>query len=158
MKPFLPRSIWFFAAVTKRNNEGVMFGNNPLPGPALQGSTPSRVKNGSPCPRPECIPWPENEPAACMTHDLHRKRPLTLYNDRSTPKPAWDHSMTYNPSLLSRKIEIDNKTLYWFRCLHSGWLLKAARVHVGFLTTVTTVAAAYICIMTSIWYPTRVLH
>lgn len=96
----------------KTNNEGVMLENNLLTGPALQGSTQSRVKNGYPCPRPKCIPWPENELAAYVTHDLHRKRPVTLYNDRSTPKSAWAHSMTYNPSLLSCKIEIDNKMLY----------------------------------------------
>lgn len=119
-----------------------MLENNPLAGPALQGGTQSKVKNGSLCPRPKCIPWPENELAAHVTHDLHRKRPLTLYNDRSTPESAWAHSMTYNPSLLSCKIEIDNKMLYWFRCLHSGWFFKMAHVHVWILTTVTTVSAA----------------
>lgn len=89
-----------------------MLENNLLTGPALQGSTRSQVKNGSLCPRPKCIPWPENELAAHVTHDLHRKRPVTLYNDGSASKSAWAHSMTYNPSLLSCKIEIDNKTLY----------------------------------------------
>ena len=96
----------------KTNNEGVMLENNLLTGPALQGNTRSKVKNGSLCPRPKCIPWPENELAAHVTHDLHRKGPVTLYNDRSMPKSAWAHSMTYNPSLLSCKIEIDNKMLY----------------------------------------------
>lgn len=103
--------IW--TAITKKtNNEGVMLENNLLTGRALQGSTRSQVKNGSLCPRPKCIPWPENELAAHVTYDLHRKRPVTLYNDRSLPKSAWAHSMTYNPSLLSCKIEIDNKMLY----------------------------------------------
>lgn len=86
--------------------------NNLLTGPALQGSTQSKVKNGSLCPRPKFIPWPENELAAHVTHDLHRKRPVTLYNDGLAPESAWAHSMTYNPSLLSCKIEIDNKMLY----------------------------------------------
>ena len=100
------------------------------------------MRNGSPCPRPKCIPWPENELAAHVTHDLHRKRPVTLYNDRSLPKSACAHSMTSNPSLLSCMIEIDNKTLYWFPCLHTGWLFKTAHVHVWILTTVTTGSAA----------------
>lgn len=71
-----------------------------------------KVKNGSRRPRPKCIPWPENELAAHVTHDLHRKRPVSLYNDRSAPKSAWAHSMTCNPSLLSCAIEIDNKMPY----------------------------------------------
>lgn len=103
------------------------------------------MKNGGPCPRPKCIPWPENELAAHVTHDLHRKRPVTPYNDRSTPESAWAHSMTYNPSLLSCKIEIDNKMLYWFPCLHSGWVFKTAHAHVWILTTVTTVCVARNC-------------
>ena len=106
-----------------------MLENNLLTGPALQGSTRSQVKNGSLCPRPKCIPWPENELAAHVTYDLHGKRPVTLYNDRSLPKSAWAHSMTYNPSLLSCKIEIDNKMLYWFPCLHAGWVFL--RLHMS---------------------------
>lgn len=86
--------------------------NNPLTGAALQGSTPSVVKNGSVCPRPKCIPWPENELTAHVTHDLHRKRPLTLERDGCTLGSALAHSVTYNPSLLTCKIEIDNKMLY----------------------------------------------
>lgn len=79
-----------------------------------------------------------------VTHDLHRKRPVPLYNDRSMPKSAWAHSMTCNPSLLSCKIEIDSKMLYWFPCLHSGWVFKTAHVRVWILTTVTvTVSAAH---------------
>lgn len=96
----------------KTNNEGITLGNNLLTGPALQASARSKVRNGGVCPRPKCIPWPENEPAAHVTHDLHRKRPLTLYNDRSASKSAWAHSLTYNPSLLSCEIEIDNKKRY----------------------------------------------
>lgn len=68
-----------------------------------------KVKNGSRRPRPKCIPWPENELADHVTHDLHRKRPVSLYNDRSAPESAWAHSMTRNPSLLTCAIEIDNK-------------------------------------------------
>lgn len=71
-----------------------------------------KVKNGSGRPRPKCIPWPENEPAAHVTHDLHRKRPAPLYNDRSAPESAWAHSVTPNPSLLSCAIEIDRKMPY----------------------------------------------
>lgn len=141
----------------KTNNEGVMLENNLLTGPALQGSTRSWVKNGSPCPRPKCIPWPENELAAHVTHDLHRKRPVTLYNDRSTPKSAWAHSMTYNPSLLSCKIEIDNKMLYWFPCLHSGWVFKTARPCLNLdhsdnclCSSYSIITVAYICIIGSI--------
>lgn len=89
-----------------------MLENNLPTGPALEGSTPSKVKNGRLCPRPKCIPWPDNELAAHVTHDLHRKRPVSLYNDRSMAKSACAHSMTYNPSLLSCEIEIDNKMLY----------------------------------------------
>lgn len=143
------------------SDESLALENNLLSGPALQGSTPSKVKNGSPCPRTKCIPWPENELAAHVTHDLHRKRPVTLYNDRSGPESAWAHSMTYNPSLLSCKIEIDNKMLYWFPCLHGGWLFKTAHVHVWILTTVTTVSAshtvtaAHVCVLTRIY---SVLH
>lgn len=105
--------------------------------------------------------------AAHVTHDLHRKRPATPYNDRCTPESAWAHSMTYNPSLLSCRIEIDNKMLYWFPCLHSGRVLKTAHVHVWILTAVTTVyaahtiAVAYSCISGSIWlrwYSTHVVH
>lgn len=71
-----------------------------------------KVRNGSRRPRPKCIRWPENELAARVTHDLHRKRPASLYNDRSAARSAWAHSMTRNPSLLSWPIEIDNKTPY----------------------------------------------
>lgn len=71
-----------------------------------------KVKNGSQRPRPKCIPWPENELAAHVTHDLHRKRPVSLYNDRSAGESAWAHSMTRDPSLLSCAIEIDNKMPY----------------------------------------------
>lgn len=71
-----------------------------------------KVKNGSRHPRPKCIPWPENELAAHVTHDLHRKRPVSLYHDRSAAESAWAHSMTRNPSLLSCAIEIDNKMPY----------------------------------------------
>lgn len=119
-----------WTANNKTSNESFMLENNLLTGPALQGSTRSKVKNGSPCPRPKCIPWPENELAAHVTHDLHRKRPVTLYNDRSTLKSAWAHCMTYNPSLLSCKIDIDNKMQYWFGCLHTGWVFKTVHVHV----------------------------
>lgn len=96
----------------KTSNESFMLENNLLTGSTLQGNTPSKVKNWSPCSRTKCIPWPENELAPHVTHDLHWNKPVTLYNDRSTPKSAWAHSMTYNPSLLSCKIEIDNKMLY----------------------------------------------
>lgn len=52
-----------------------MLENNPLTGAALQGSVPSEVKNGSVCPRPKRIPWPENELTARVTHDLEGERP-----------------------------------------------------------------------------------
>lgn len=82
---FPPLFDLMWTASNKTSNESFTLENNLLTGPALQGSTPSKVKNGSPCPRPKCIPWPENELAAHVTHDLHRKRSVTLYNDRSTP-------------------------------------------------------------------------
>lgn len=162
MKLFSPR-VWSVdvRGDNKTSNEGVMLENNLLTGRALRGSTRSHVKNGRVCPRPKCIPWPENELAAHVTHDLHRKRPVTLYNDRSLPESAWAHSMTYNPSLLTCKIEIDNKTLYWFSCLHGGCFLT---LHMStseswVLTTATTVSAAravaHFCIIGSIqllWY------
>lgn len=101
-----------------------------------------KVTNGSRRPRPKCIPWPENEPAAHVTHDLHRKRPVSLYNDRSAARSAWAHSMTRNPSLLSCAIEIDNKMPYWFGCRRLGCLFKTLRVHVWILTALTTASAA----------------
>lgn len=125
--PRLIRPTW--TAVTKRTMKSSTSQNNPLSGAPLQGGTRSKEKNGSGCPRPKCIPWPENEPAAPVTHDLHRKRPVTLYNDRSPSKSAWAHSMTHHPSLLARKIEMDNKMLYWFPCPTCGCLFKTARLN-----------------------------
>lgn len=143
----------------RTNNESVTLENNLLTEPPLQGSTRSKVKNGGVCPRPKCIPWPENELAAHVTHDLHRKRPVTLYNDGSVPKSAWAHSMTYNPSLLTCKIEIDNKMLYWFPCLHSHCIsLKTAHVHVWILTTVSVSAAFTFTWVQLLWYSTHDLH
>lgn len=122
--------IWYWCCNNNRsNNEGVTWGNNLLTGLALRGkhSIKKKVKNGSRRPRPKCIPWPENELAAHVTHDLHRKRPVSLYNDRSAAESAWAHSMTRNPSLLSCAIEIDNKTPYWFGCRRRGSLFKTPR-------------------------------
>ena len=53
-------------------------------------------------PRPECIPWPENEPAVHVTHDLLRERPVSLYMI-DLHLPAQSHSMTCNLSVLSCK-------------------------------------------------------
>lgn len=70
-------------------------------------------------------------------HIIYTGKGPRLNYDRSPLKSAGVHSMTYNPSLLSCKIEIDNKILYWFCCLHSGWHLQTAHVHVWIWEAVT---------------------